>query len=43
MKMLKVAIDTEAIGKYIGNELYRISLKKNVVQADIAKRIGVTP
>lgn len=41
--MIKTAIDTEAIGKYIWSELYRISSKNGITQTDIAKKMGSTP
>jgi len=41
--MIKTAVDTESIWKYIWNELYKISLKKGITQTDIAKKIWSTP
>ena len=41
--MIKTAIDTDAIGKYIWNELYKLALKKDMTQTIIAKKIGSTP
>jgi len=39
--MIKTAIDTDAIGKYIWAELYKISTKKGITQTELSKKSWV--